>query len=206
MEMEEKYANIQDEAIVKMAQNGDEEAEEYLIRKYKDVVRNKAHLYFMVGADSEDIVQEGMIGIFKAIRAYQEDRLASFRTFAELCINRQIITAIKRAGRLKHSPLNTSISLNKPISDGEDKEQTLEHTLLSNSHTDPEAIVLLKADMDFIEGNSGDILSDLELRVWNEFLQGKTYAQIGAIMGKSPKAVDNAVQRTKRKIESYLEK
>lgn len=202
--MEEKYSHISDEAIVKMAQGGDREAEEYLIRKYKDVVRSKAHLYFMVGADSEDIVQEGMIGIFKAIRDYQDFKQASFRTFAEICINRQIITAIKRAGRLKHSPLNTSISLNKPID--EDKEQTLEETLLSNSHTDPEAIVLLKADMDFIEGNSGDILSDLELRVWNEFLQGKTYAEIAAITGKSSKAIDNAVQRTKRKIESYLEK
>lgn len=203
--MEEKYFNLSDEDIVNLAQNGDQEAEEYLIRKYKDVVRSKAHLYFMVGADSEDIVQEGMIGIFKAIKSYQNSRQASFRTFAEICINGQIITAIKRAGRLKHSPLNTSISLNKPISDGE-KEQTLEETLLSNSHTDPEAIVLLKEDMDYIEGNSGDILSDLELRVWNEFLQGKSYAQIAEATGKSPKAIDNAVQRTKRKIESYLEK
>jgi len=144
--MDEKYSGYTEEALVKLAQEGDAEAEEYLIRKYKDVVRGKAHLYFMVGADSEDIMQEGMIGIFKAIKGYNESKQASFRTFAEICINRQIITAIKRATRLKHSPLNTSVSLSRPISDKE-PATTLEETLSSNSNTDPEAIFLLKEDM-----------------------------------------------------------
>lgn len=201
--MDENYIKYADEDLVKFAQQGDEDAEEFLIRKYKDVVRSKAHLYFMVGADNEDIVQEGMIGIFKAIRGYNADKQASFRTFAEICINRQIITAIKRATRLKHSPLNTSVSLNKPISD-EEPVKTLEEILAANSATDPEAVLLLKEDLDFIEGNGADIFSDLELRVWNEYLHGKTYVEISEITGKSTKAIDNAIQRTKRKLELYL--
>lgn len=197
------YNEYADEELVKLAQEGDDDAEEFLIRKYKDVVRSKAHLYFMVGADREDIVQEGMIGIFKAIRGYNRSRQASFRTFAEICVNRQIITAIKRAARLKHSPLNTSVSLNKPISDT-DPLKTLEETLSSNSNTDPEALYLLKEDIDYIEGNGNDIFSDLELRVWNEYLQGKSYVEIAKVTGKTPKAIDNAIQRTKRKLELYL--
>lgn len=201
--MEKNYEEFADEELVIMAQEGDGDAEEFLIRKYKDVVRSKAHLYFMVGADSEDIVQEGMIGIMKAIRSYDKSRQASFHTFAEICINRQIITAIKRATRLKHSPLNTSVSLNKPLSDTE-PDTTLEETLSSNSNTDPEALFLLKEDMDFIEGNGSEIFSDLELSVWNEYLKGKSYHKIAEITGKSPKAIDNAIQRTKRKFELYL--
>ncbi|MDF2656130.1 MAG: polymerase factor sigma-70 [Bacillota bacterium] len=201
--MEKNYEEFTDEELVILAQEGDANAEEFLIRKYKDVVRSKAHLYFMVGADSEDIVQEGMIGIFKAIRSYNKDRQASFHTFAEICINRQIITAIKRATRLKHSPLNTSVSLSKPLSDLE-PDTTLEEILSSNSNTDPEALFLLKEDMGYIEGNGSEIFSDLELSVWNEYLKGKSYHKIAEITGKSPKAIDNAIQRTKRKLELYL--
>jgi len=197
------YAELDDEKLVALAQGGDESAEEYLIRKYKDVVRSKAHLYFMAGADREDIVQEGMIGIFKAIRSYNKAKEASFHTFAEICINRQIITAVKRATRLKHSPLNTSVSLNRPLSDAE-PDTTLEETLSSDSNTDPEALFLLKEDMDYIEGNGAEIFSDLELSVWNEYLKGRSYTQIAEITGRSPKAIDNAIQRTKRKLELYL--
>jgi RNA polymerase sporulation-specific sigma factor len=201
--MESRYSELSDEKLVLLAQEGDEIAEEYLIRKYKDVVRSKAHLYFMVGADGEDIVQEGMIGIFKAIRSYNKSKQASFHTFAEICINRQIITAIKRATRLKHSPLNTSVSLNKPLSETE-PDTTLEETLSASSNTDPEALFLLKEDMGYIEGNGAEIFSDLELSVWNEYLKGRSYLQIAEITGKSPKAIDNAIQRTKRKLELYL--
>ncbi len=197
------YTEFSDEKLVTLAQEGDEIAEEYLIRKFKNVVRSKAHLYFMVGADSEDIVQEGMIGIFKAIRSYNKTKQASFHTFAEICINRQIITAIKRATRLKHSPLNTSVSLSKPLSDSE-PDTTLEETLSASSNTDPEALFLLKEDMGYLEGNGAEIFSDLELTVWNEYLKGKTYLQIAVITGRSPKAIDNAIQRTKRKLELYL--
>jgi RNA polymerase sporulation-specific sigma factor len=197
------YTELTDEQLVRLAQDGDENAEEYLIRKYKDVVRSKAHLYFMVGADSEDIVQEGMIGIFKAIRSYNKTKQASFHTFAEICINRQILTAIKRATRLKHSPLNTSVSLNKPLSDTE-PDTTLEETLSSDSNTDPEALFLLKEDMGYIEGNGAEIFSDLELTVWNEYLKGKSYLQIAESTGRTSKTIDNAIQRTKRKLELYL--
>ncbi len=201
--MEQNYAEITDEQLVNLAQEGNENAEEFLIRKYKNVVRSKAHLYFMLGADSEDIVQEGMIGIFKAIRSYDNTKQASFHTFAEICINRHIITAIKRAARLKHSPLNTSISLSKPLSESE-PDTTLEEILSSNSNTDPEALFLLKENMGYIEGNGSEIFSDLELSVWNEYMKGKPYLQIAEITGKSPKTIDNAIQRTKRKIELYL--
>jgi len=179
------YTEFTDEKLVSLAQGGDEIAEEYLIRKFKNVVRSKAHLYFMVGADSEDIVQEGMIGIFKAIRSYNNTKQASFHTFAEICINRQIITAIKRATRLKHSPLNTSVSLSKPLSDTE-PDTTLEETLSASSNTDPEALFLLKENMGYIEGNGAEIFSDLELTVWNEYLKGKSYLQIAVITGRSP--------------------
>ncbi|MDO4553457.1 MAG: sigma-70 family RNA polymerase sigma factor, partial [Bacillota bacterium] len=132
-----------EEELALMAQQGDQDAEEYLIRKYKETVKNKAHFYFMVGADAEDIVQEGMIGIFKAIRDFDASRQTSFHTFAELCINRQIITAVKRATRLKHSPLNTSLSLNRPLP-GDPGEATLGETLSSDSNSDPEAQLLIK--------------------------------------------------------------
>jgi RNA polymerase sporulation-specific sigma factor len=201
--MKNKYADYSDEQLVGAAQSGDEDAGEFLIRKYKDVVRKKAHLYFMVGADSEDIMQEGMIGIFKAIKGYDCSKATSFRTFAEICINRQIITAIRMAGRLKHSPLNTSVSLNRPISDT-DPVKTLEETLSSSRTTDPEALFLMKETMNFIAGKGEDIFSDFELKVWNEYLQGKTYLEIAEAMEKSPKAIDNAIQRTKRKLEMHI--
>lgn len=201
--MMDSYEKMTDETLAILAQDGDETAEEFLIRKYKDVVRSKAHLYFMVGAGSEDIVQEGMIGIFKAIRGYDKAKQASFHTFAEICINRQIITAIKRATRLKHSPLNTSVSLSRPLSDSE-PDTTLEETLSSDSNSDPEALILLKEDMDYIGGNGADIFSDLEMNVWNEYLKGRSYLQIAEITGRSPKAIDNAIQRMKRKLELYL--
>lgn len=203
--MHEKYKEYTDEKLVYFAQNDDGDAEEYLIRKYMDMVRGKAHVYFMVGADREDVMQEGMIGMIKAIRGYKENKQASFQTFAEICINRQIITAIKRAARLKHSPLNTSVSFNKPISD-QDPAKTLEEVLSSDSDTDPEALFLLKEDMDYIEGNGSEIFSDLELTVWNEYLNGKSYVEIAQLTGKSAKAIDNAIQRTKRKLWLYLKR
>ena len=192
-----------EEDLVKMAQKGDEEAEEFLIRRYKDLVKSKAQLYFMVGADKEDVVQEGMIGIFKAIRGFDGTRQASFRTFVELCVNRQIITAIKGATRMKHSPLNTSVSLSRPVSE-ETKAVNLEEMLTSNSDSDPEAMLLLKEMMKHVGSKEAGIFSDLELRVWNEYLSGKNCAEIAKITNKSPKAIDNAIQRTKKKLYRHL--
>ena len=196
---------LPEEELVQLAQNGNEQVEEYLIRKYKEVIRAKASLYFMVGADRDDIMQEGMIGIFKAIKGYDPDRLTSFHTFAELCINRQIITAIKQATRRKHSPLNTSVSLSKPVSE-EQQAVTLAETLPTDSDSDPESLLLLKEVVDYLEGNEQGSFSNFEYLVWKEHLQGKSYGEIAESIGKSAKSIDNAIQRTKRKIAVYLAK
>ena len=201
--MSEKYKAFTDDELVTMARNGDVDAEEYLIQKYRDTAKSRARLYFMVGGDKEDIVQEGMIGIFKAIRSYDPEKEASFRTFAELCISRQIITAIKQAGRLKHSPLNTSVSLWKPVSE-EDNGNTLADTLSSDSNTDPETVLLLTEIIDYVTKEDSKVFSELEMKVWMEYIQGKSCTQIAAEMGRTPKSVDNAIQRTKRKINLYF--
>ncbi|MBO5666624.1 MAG: RNA polymerase sporulation sigma factor SigH [Firmicutes bacterium] len=201
--MSDKYKAFTDDELVNMARSGDADAEEYLIQKYKDTAKSRARLYFMVGGDKEDIVQEGMIGIFKAIRSYDPEKEASFRTFAELCISRQIITAIKQAGRLKHSPLNTSVSLWKPVSE-EDNGNTLADILSSDSNSDPETVLLLTEIIDYVTKEDSKVFSELEMKVWMEYIQGKSCTQIAAEMGRTPKSVDNAIQRTKRKINLYF--
>lgn len=201
--MDKRYGKLTDAQLAEEAQSGNLDAEEFLIRKYKDMVRTKSQLYFIMGADGEDVVQEGMIGLFKAIRSYSSEKDASFHTFAELCINRQILTAIRQANRRKHSPLNTSISLNKPISE-EDTDATLEETLHAGSNSDPEAQLVVKDAVKAITSNEEKLFSSFELQVWNEYLQGKDYKTIALDLGKSAKAVDNAIQRTKKKILAYL--
>ncbi len=157
-----------------------------------------------MGEDKEDVVQEGMIGIFKAIGGYSREKAASFQTFAEICVHRQILTAIKAASRLKHSPLNTSLSIHMPINTEEREVGTLEDTLGIVSGEDPESLLIYKENMDYIEGREGELFSDMELRVWSEYLKGRTYTEIAKSLGKTPKAVDNAIQRTKKKLTSYL--
>ncbi|MCB6994089.1 RNA polymerase sporulation sigma factor SigH [bacterium 210820-DFI.6.37] len=201
--MDKRYGKLTDDQLVEAAQSGNLDAEEYLIRKYKDMVRTRSQLYFIMGADGEDVVQEGMIGLFKAIRSYNAKKDASFHTFAEVCVNRQILTAIKMASRMKHSPLNTSVSLNKPVSE-EDAEATLEETLRSDSNSDPEAQLMVKDVVKSIISNEEKIFSPFEMRVWSEYLQGKDYRAIAEDLGKSTKAVDNAIQRTKKKILAYF--
>lgn len=201
--MDKRYEKLTDEQLVQQAQAGNLEASEYLIRKYKELVRRRAQLYFIMGADGDDVIQEGMIGLFKAIKSYSSEKEAAFHTFAELCVNRQIITAIKQASRRKHSPLNTSISLNKPLSE-ENAEDTLEETLRAGSSSEPEAQLMLKDVVEAIITNEGKIFSPFEMQVWNEYLQGRDYKEIAKALGKSSKAVDNAIQRTKKKILTYL--
>lgn len=200
-EMKEPYKEISEEQLAMLAKNGDGDAAEYLIRKYKDLVRGKARMYFIVGADAEDIVQEGMIGIFKAIKSFDPTKQASFQTFAEICINRQIIDAVRTAGRMKHSPLNESVSLDRPLEGSE--ESTLSDTI-KDREPELEDIVILNWEMDKLLVLRKEIFSELELKVWDEYLKGRTYPQIAEITGKSVKAVDNALQRTKRKLELYL--
>ena len=195
---------LTDEVIVEAARDGDVDALEYLIRKYKNFVRAKARAYFLIGADREDIIQEGMIGLYKAIRDYRSDKLASFRVFAELCITRQIITAIKTATRQKHIPLNSYISLNKPIYD-EESDRTLLDVISGHKITDPEELVISKEELIHIEEKIGEILSGLEWDVLTLYLQGRSYQEIAYDLGRHVKSIDNALQGVKRKLEKYLE-
>lgn len=199
------YEEMADEQIVDHARLGDRVAEEYLINKYKNFVRAKARSYFLIGADREDIIQEGMIGLYKAIRDFKSDKLASFRAFAELCITRQIITAIKTATRQKHIPLNSYVSLNKPIYD-EESDRTLLDVLSGNKITDPEELVISREEFVDIESKMGEFLSELEREVLNAYLDGKSYQEIAQELNRHVKSIDNALQRVKRKLERYIEK
>ncbi|NLJ74134.1 MAG: RNA polymerase sporulation sigma factor SigH [Firmicutes bacterium] len=199
------YENLSDEEIVQLARDNDDLALEFLINKYKNFVRAKSRSYFLIGADREDIIQEGMIGLYKAIRDFRPDKLASFRAFAELCITRQIITAIKTATRQKHIPLNSYVSLNKPIYD-EESDRTLLDVISGSKVTDPEELVISREEFVDIENKMVEFLSDLEWRVLMSYLEGKSYQEIADDLGRHVKSVDNALQRVKRKLERYLEK
>ncbi|MGI6559328.1 MAG: RNA polymerase sporulation sigma factor SigH [Limnochordia bacterium] len=200
-----KYEHCKDEEVVEFARAGDEFALEYMIDKYRNFVRAKARSYFLIGADRDDIIQEGMIGLYKAIRDFRADRLASFRAFAELCITRQIITAIKTATRQKHIPLNSYISLNKPIYD-EESDRTLMDVISGSKVTDPEELVISREEFIDIESNLEEFLSELEWNVLMSYLEGKSYQEIADDLCRHVKSVDNALQRVKRKLERYLEK
>lgn len=199
-----RFDDMKDEDIVEAARNDDPQALEYLIKRYKNFVRIKSRSYFLIGADRDDIVQEGMIGLYKAIRDYNRDKLASFKAFAELCITRQIITAIKTATRQKHIPLNSYVSLNKPIYD-EESDRTLLDVLSGAKITDPEELVISREELYHMENKIGEILSDLEWEVLNAYLEGKTYQEISVELYRHVKSIDNALQRVKRKLERYLE-
>lgn len=194
-----------DEEVVIEAQKRNVRAQEYLINKYKNFVKAKAKSYFLIGADKEDIYQEGMIGLYKAIRDFKADRLSSFRAFAEICVTRQIITAIKTATRQKHIPLNTYISLNKPIYD-EDSDRTLLDVLSGAKITDPEELVISKEEVISIQNEIGEVLSELEMEVLMSYLDGKSYQEIACDLDRHAKSIDNALQRVKRKLEKCLSK
>ena len=200
----EEYEERTDEEVAEEAKDGNDTALEYLINKYRNFVKAKARSYFLIGADREDIIQEGMIGLYKAIRDFRGDKLSSFRAFAELCITRQIITAIKTATRQKHIPLNSYVSLNKPIYD-EDSDRTLLDILSGTKVTDPEELMINREEYFDIEFKMGEILSDLEWRVLMLYLEGKSYQEISIELRRHVKSIDNALQRVKRKLERYLE-
>ena len=195
---------LADEEIAKAACEGNRHATEFLINKYKNFVRAKARSYFLIGADREDIIQEGMIGLFKSIRDFREDKLSSFKAFAELCVTRQIITAIKTATRQKHIPLNSYISLNKPIFD-EDSDRTLMDIISGAKVTDPEVLTINREEYCDIEKKMSEILSSLERKVLMLYLEGKSYQEIAVELQCHVKSIDNALQRVKRKLERYLE-
>ncbi|MBR2823022.1 MAG: RNA polymerase sporulation sigma factor SigH [Clostridia bacterium] len=199
-----RYSDQPDEEVVALCHEGDTLAEEYLLDKYKNFVRSRARSYFLIGADHEDIVQEGMIGLYKAIRDYRPEKLSSFRAFAELCVTRQIITAIKTATRQKHIPLNSYVSLNKPLFD-EESDRTLMDVIMEGRVSNPEEIIINREDLVHVNERIRKVLSGLELEVLSAYLDGESYQEIAENLGRHVKSIDNALQRVKRKLEKYLE-
>lgn len=198
------FEQLSDEQLVEEVHRGNTEALDYLIKKYRLFVKSKARSYFLIGADKEDIMQEGMIGLYKAIRDFKEDKLASFRAFAELCITRQIITAIKTATRQKHIPLNSYVSLDKPIFD-EESDRTLMDVITGASNDDPQELMINREEFTYLEERMGEILSELEREVLALYLDGQSYNEISEELNRHVKSIDNALQRVKRKLERHLE-
>lgn len=199
----QRYTEMMDDEVAILAQEGDGQALVFLLDKYKNFVRAKARSYFLIGADHEDIVQEGMIGLYKAIRDYKADKQTSFRAFAELCVKRQIITAIKTATRQKHVPLNSYVSLNKPLYDEESDRTLLD--VIEGRVTNPEDLFISQEGMDHIQRQIDTLLSDFEKQVLEAFLDGKSYQEIAELLGRHVKSIDNALQRVKRKLMHFLE-
>lgn len=198
------YDALSDEALVELSATGDKYATEYLLSRYKNTVRSKARMYFLVGADRDDIVQEGMIGLFKAIRDFDNTKQASFKSFAELCVRRQIITAIKTATRKKHIPLNSYISLSKPVFDDEN-EGFFSDVLSELEEYSPEDMFIKKENAEDVGKKIEKTLSKLEKEVLEMYLDGKSYQEIAKVMGRPPKSIDNALQRIKKKLEKSSE-
>ena len=193
----ESFSTMTDEQIVELAREGDNVAQEYLINKYKNFVRAKARSYFLIGADKEDIIQEGMIGLFKAVRDYQPDKEASFQTFARMCVDRQIYNAIQNSNRQKHQPLNSYISLSQDPGESQDHLQDM-------WADNPESIIIDQENVRSLEQEITCTLSLMENQVLEYYLDGMGYAEIAALMKKTPKSIDNALQRIRTKIKEQL--
>ena len=193
---EDKLNVLTDESLVKMAQEGSLTAEEYLIDKYKELVKKRAHLYFIVGGDRDDVIQEGMIGIFKAIKSFDEERDASFRTYVETCIKGQIFNAIKGANRLKHQPLNESISIDE---EGTDR---LDQIIIQGADADPEERLILKELLELIMGDKKGF-SKMESEVLDLMIEGHDINEISKLLDKPYKSIDNTMQRIKRKLSEH---
>ena len=198
-----KEAHILDEDLVDRARNNDEVAMELLIRRYKDVIKLKSQLYYMEGSDADDVMQEGMIGLFKAIRSYDREKETSFKTYADLCITRQIFSAIKQATRLKNSPLNNSVSIYSSMGDAEG-ESTFAELFSASSEDEPESALILKEKMRKLEDPELNFFSEMESQVLYEYLQGRDCDEIGKSLNKSAKSIDNALQRIRKKLETHL--
>ena len=190
--------------ILSRAQMGDNRALEAVFERFKGVVRAKSRSYFLIGADREDLIQEGMIGLYKAIRDFQCDKHASFWAFADMCITRQILTAIKSATRLKHMPLNSYVSLNKAVF-GDVAEKTYMEIMRETAVADPEDVIIKREQRMGFESQMAVLLSNLERSVLTLYLEGETYCGIAERVGKDVKSIDNAIQRIKRKLEKFLE-
>ncbi len=199
------FHHMVDESVVALAKKGSREAAEHLLRKYRHLVEGKAQAYFLMGADRDDVLQEGMIGLYKAIRDFSHrGRLSAFRTFAELCVTRQIITAVKTATRQKHWLLNSCVSIDAPVED-DGGERPLQDVLCSRRPTEPERVVLGRQLRDEVNWRIRDQLSDLEASALLRYIEGKSYHEIAADLRKGVKQIDNALQRAKKKIGRTLQ-
>jgi RNA polymerase sporulation-specific sigma factor len=194
----------EDDRLVAAVRDGDDRALSELLTKYRGFARAKARSYFLVGADHEDIVQEGMIGLYKAIRDFNPDRSSTFRAFAELCITRQIITAIKTATRQKHGPLNSYVSFSRPVAGDEDGDRTLSDVLPSVAVCDPADLVISAERIRALQQHFDEVLSDLEAEVLRLYVDGKSYLEIADVLDRHVKSIDNALQRIKRKLDCHL--
>ncbi len=198
------HVGFSDDDLVVLFQQGHLEALELLFERYRRFTRAKSRAYFLVGADRDDIEQEGLIGLFKAVRDYRPERESSFRAFAELCVTRQIMTAIKSATRHKHQPLNQYVSLSGPrMPDGSD-ERMLDDLLDDHRVPDPADVVVSGERMDEMRTCMAEMLSQLEIDVLTLYLEGRSYQDIGEVLERHPKSIDNALQRIKRKLEAHL--
>ena len=189
----ESYDAFSDEELIEKLRAGQQDVADYLMEKYKELVRQKARTMYLIGGETDDLIQEGMIGLFKAVRDYDSEKAASFQTFARLCIDRQLYKAISGSNRQKHRPLNTYVSLSQ-----EEGDRQMEELWVQN----PEAIVIAREDVENLEGKIKDCLSPLENQVLKLYLRGKDYGQIAGELGKTKKSVDNAMQRIKGKVKN----
>lgn len=190
-----------DEEIIILLRNGNTDATEYLLKKYAPLVKKSIRTLYLIGADTEDLIQEGMIGLFKAIQNYHADNNASFYTFAKICIDRQIYSAIKASNRKKHSPLNSYISFYSHV--GEDDAKLIDN-LEAGTNSNPERVILDKETTSALEKLLMEQLSSLEKEVLHLYLEGKSYAEIANSLGKSIKSIDNAVQRIREKVKKSV--
>ncbi len=193
-----QYDGIKDEELISRFKNGESEILDYLMEKYKNMVRKKARTMFLIGGENDDLIQEGMIGLFKAVRDYQPDRDAAFQTFASICVDRQIYNAIQSSNRQKHQPLNSYISLSEQ--DGENEEH-----LGDNWGENPESIIIDQENVQDLEQEITATLSPMENQVLEYYLAGNGYGETAQIMGKTPKSIDNALQRIRIKIREQLD-
>ena len=193
-----QYDGIKDEELIFRFKNGESEILDYLMEKYKNMVRKKARTMFLIGGENDDLIQEGMIGLFKAVRDYQPDRDAAFQTFASICVDRQIYNAIQSSNRQKHQPLNSYVSLSEQ---GGENEEHLGDTWVEN----PESIIIDQENVENLEQEITTTLSPMENQVLEYYLAGNGYGEIAELMGKTPKSIDNALRRIRTKIKEQLE-
>ena len=199
--MEKKdYKEYSDELLVRMARDGDEKAEDFLLKKYKDFVRSKARAYFLVGGDSDDLIQEGMIGLYNAIGHYDESMASSFMTYAAICINNKLISAVSADGRQKNAPLNGYVSINSSITDETGEEASLSDVLPDTENINPEAIILNEEQEKLTINRLLGKLSALEKEILSYYMEGMSYSEIAKLIGKTEKSVDNAIQRIRLKM------